>query len=277
MIAAPRLPTVGRNVVAVPRVVVDQRLHRLAVDRREPVVGVHRRRVVAPDDHLLDAAHGLLNPGRELRQRAIVVEAHHRGEVLLRQRRRGLHRDVGIGVRGVADDQHLDVPRRDGVERLALLDEDLRVLEQQVLALHSGPARLGADEQRDVRVTERDLRIAGAGHAGEQRKRAVLEFHHHAGQRRLRLVERQLEELQDHRLVAARAFRRTRSGRGGHSRSGRRRRSRRRGRVVSWARLQEVSWRTSGSRTNALTRCSIPGARSEDCPRVAGSGCDAAF
>ena len=39
-------------------------------------------------------------------------------------------------------------------------------------------------------------------HAGEQREGAVLELHHHALQRRLRLVERQLEQLQDHRLVA---------------------------------------------------------------------------
>jgi hypothetical protein len=91
----------------------------------------------------------------------------------------------------------------DGVERLALLDEDLRVLEQEILALHAGPARLGADEERVVGVLERDLGIAGAGHAREQGKGAVLELHHHALQRGLRLVDRQFEELQDDRLVAA--------------------------------------------------------------------------
>ena len=78
----------------------------------------------------------------ELRQRAVVVEAHHRREILLRQRRRGLHRDVGVGVGRVADDEHLDVARGDLVERLALLGEDLGVLQQQVLALHAGAARL---------------------------------------------------------------------------------------------------------------------------------------
>ena len=48
-----------------------------------------------------------------------------------------------------------------------------------------------------------DLGVAAAGHAGEQRKGAVLELHHHALERGLRLVDRQLEQLQMHRLVAS--------------------------------------------------------------------------
>ncbi len=72
---------------------------------------------------------------------------------------------------------------------------------QQVLAFHPGAARFGADQHRDVGVLERDLGIAGAEHADEQRKCAVLEFHHHAGQRGLRLFEREFEQLQDHRLI----------------------------------------------------------------------------
>ena len=70
-----------------------------------------------------------------------------------------------------------------------------------------GP-RARADEQRVVGVLERDLRIVGADHAGEQRERAVLEFHHHALERGLRLVQRRLElqHLQDHRLVLAQHF-----------------------------------------------------------------------
>ena len=69
-----------------------------------------------------------------------------------------------------------------------------------------GPRGPGADEQRDVGVLERDLRVGGAHHAGEQREGAVLEFHHDAAQRRLRLVHRQFEHLQDDRLVAAQHF-----------------------------------------------------------------------
>jgi hypothetical protein len=41
-----------------------------------------------------------------------VVEAEHRREVLLRQRRRRAHRDVAVGVGGVAHDQHANVARR---------------------------------------------------------------------------------------------------------------------------------------------------------------------
>jgi hypothetical protein len=59
MMAAPRLPTVGRKVLAFHSVVVDQVLDRFAVDGREAVVGVHGWRVVAPDAQLLDEATGL--------------------------------------------------------------------------------------------------------------------------------------------------------------------------------------------------------------------------
>ena len=85
----------------------------------------------------------------------------------------------------------------DGVERLALLDEDLGVLEQQVLALHARAARARADEQRDVGILERNLGVGRARHAGQQRKGAIVEFHHDALERRLRLVDRQLQQLQD--------------------------------------------------------------------------------
>ena len=54
MIAAPRLPTVGRNTLRFQSSSLISVLDRLAVDGGEAVVGVHRRRVVAPDDQLLD-------------------------------------------------------------------------------------------------------------------------------------------------------------------------------------------------------------------------------
>jgi hypothetical protein len=111
--------------------------------------------------------------------------------------------DVRIGVRGIAHDQHADVARSDRVERLALLDEDLGILEQQVLALHSGTAGLRAYEHGDRRILEGNLRIGRAHHAGEQRECAVVELHHHALQGGLRLVDGQLEELEDDGLVLA--------------------------------------------------------------------------
>ena len=162
--------------------------------------------MIAPDAQFLDGADRLAGLGRKLRQRAVVIEAQHRGEVLLRQRRRGLHRDVRVGVGGVADDQHPDAAGGDRIERLALLDEDLRVLQQEVLALHARAARLGPDQHRVVGVLEGDLGIAGPHDAGDERERRVLELHDHPLQGGLHLVDGQFEELQNHRLVAAEHF-----------------------------------------------------------------------
>jgi hypothetical protein len=104
---------------------------------------------------------------------------------------------------GFPDDQHPDVSRCDRVERLALRREDLAVRFQQVLALHSGAARAGADEQCDTHVLECNHRIGRGCHPGEQREPAVVELHHHAAQRLLRFLVRNLEQLQDHRLILA--------------------------------------------------------------------------
>jgi hypothetical protein len=97
-----------------------------------------------------------------------------------RQVRGRIHRDVGVGIGRVADHEHAHVARGDLVQGLALLDEDLGVVHQQVLALHAGSARLGADQQGVVGILEGDIRIAGADHAGQQREGAVVELHHHA-------------------------------------------------------------------------------------------------
>ena len=71
--------------VRVPVGVVDPVLQRLAVDGGEAVIRVHRRRMVAPHHQLLDAGDGDAGLDRQLRQRAVVVQAQHRGEVLRRQ------------------------------------------------------------------------------------------------------------------------------------------------------------------------------------------------
>ena len=207
MIAAPRLPTCRDEGVRVPVGVVDLVLQRRAARRwRSGSPDTSSGEWLPHTISLSMSADGHAGLRGELRQRAVVVEAQHRGEVLRRQVRRRLHRDVGIGVGRVADHQHLDVARGDIVQRLALRGEDLRVLEQQVLALHARAARTRADQQRDVGVLERDARIIRADHAGEQRERAVLELHHHALERGLGLLQRQFEHLQDDRLVLAEHF-----------------------------------------------------------------------
>ncbi len=89
------------------------------------------------------------------------------------------------------------------VQRAALLDEDLGVLGQQVLALHARTARLCSHQQRDVAIPKGALRIVGGDHAGQQREGAVVDLHHHAPQRLLRLLVGDLQQLQNDGLLGA--------------------------------------------------------------------------
>ena len=66
---------------------------------------------------LRDVRAGLL---RELRQRAVVIEAHHRREIALVQPGRIALSDQRIRVRRIADDQHAHVAVCNCIERLAL-------------------------------------------------------------------------------------------------------------------------------------------------------------
>ena len=88
MMAAPRLPTVGRKGVGVPFLVVDHVLDAGAADGGEAVVGVHGGRVVAPRRPASRCRHGLAGLGGNLAQGTVVVQAQHGGEVLARQVRR---------------------------------------------------------------------------------------------------------------------------------------------------------------------------------------------
>ena len=87
------------------------------------------------------------------------------------------------------------------VQRLALDGEDLAVLAEQLGALHALRARPRADEQRDVHTVERVVGVVVQVEPGEQRERAVDELHRHALERPHRL--RDLEQAQVDRLVRA--------------------------------------------------------------------------
>ncbi len=87
-----------------------------------------------------------------------------------------------------------------------MFGEDLGVFEQQVLALHAGAARLGANQQGLLGILEGHQRVAGADHVSQQREGAVFEFHHHTGECGLGFFQRQFEHLQDDRLVFAQHF-----------------------------------------------------------------------
>ena len=163
--------------------------------------------MVAPHDHLLQRRHFTAGLGGELRQRAVVVQAQH-AVVVVRVGAADLDGggagDVGVGVAGVAHDQHADVFLGVLGDGLALNGEDGAVGGQQVGTLHAGAARTGADQQAHVGVLERDVGVVGGDHAGEQREGAVFQLHHHALDGLLGLG--QVEQLQDDGLVLAQHF-----------------------------------------------------------------------
>ena len=103
-----------------------------------------------------------------------MVKPQHRGEAGLRQVRRRLHRDIGIGIGRIADHQHLNAALGDVVQRLALHLEDLGIGGEQIAPLHARPARTRADKNADVDVLERRIRVIGRFYPRQQRESAVI-------------------------------------------------------------------------------------------------------
>ena len=132
-----------------------------------------------------------------------MVKAQHCREALGRERGRRLHGDPGVGVAGVAHDEHLDVAACDGVKRLALDGEDFAVGAQQLRALHALGAGTGAHEERSLRVLEGHHRIARGDHVREKREGAVGKLHHHALEAIHALGRVALEHLKDDGLIGA--------------------------------------------------------------------------
>jgi hypothetical protein len=146
--------------------------------------------------HVLDAHPELLG---EHRDGAVLVEPGHRGEALARHVGGVVHRDQGVGVRRVADDQDPHVVGGTRAYGLSLGLEDRPVRLQEVGALHPLLARPGADQHRDVGAVEGLVRVGGYVHGLEQGEGAVVELHRGA----LRRLERRLdlEQLQADLLV----------------------------------------------------------------------------
>src|SRR5262249_35739503 len=72
----------GRNEVALdPGLIVDELRDLGAIDLRRVQIRVLGRRVIAPYGELAHRGDGLTDLLRDLRERAVVVEAHHRREV----------------------------------------------------------------------------------------------------------------------------------------------------------------------------------------------------
>src|SRR5690554_4388512 len=160
--------------------------------------------MVAPHHKILESADLATTFGRELRQRAIVIQAQHCREVSGWHARiffGAFHGDVRIGVAWVAYHQHFAVRVGMLTDRRALDGKDLGIFSQQVLAFHARTARASADEQGDLRILEGDVGVVGDGDSLEKWERAIFQFHSYAGKRFLRLG--QIKQLQNDRLIFA--------------------------------------------------------------------------
>jgi hypothetical protein len=132
-----------------------------------------------------------------------VVQTQHGGEVLAWQIRRALHRNVGVGVGGVAHHQHAHVAAGHGVQGFALCGKDLGIDCEQFSAFHARAAGTRAHKQCHLNIFKRLTRVAVSRHRLQQRKRAIVKLHHDALKCFLRFFVRDLKQLQDDRLILA--------------------------------------------------------------------------
>ena len=180
MIALPRCPTVGMNVSLSQVSSLTSSFIGLPPDVAKRMSGYIVGEWLPQTISFSMLSAGLPVFLRQLGERAVVIEAQHRGEVLALEIRRALHGDVRVGVGRVAHHDHLHVTLGHFVQGAALRDEHGGVLLQQIAALHARATRRGADQQRDVDVLEGDLGVVGGGDALEQREGAVVELHQRA-------------------------------------------------------------------------------------------------
>ena len=133
-----------------------------------------------------------------------MVEPHHRREVAGIQVGRVALGDQAVGVRRIADDEHLDVAGGVVVQRLALNRKDRRVGFEEFAPFHAWAARSRSDQQGDVGILEGDVRIVGGHDSPKQGKRAVVDLHDDAFEGTH--GRRDLEQLQYHRLIGSEHF-----------------------------------------------------------------------
>ena len=82
------------------------------------------------------------------------------------------------------------------IERTALGAENLRIGQEQILALHPRSARSRANKERDIAVAKGNLCIISCDADVERRKGAIQKLHHDAlqrGQRRCDLKQMQID------------------------------------------------------------------------------------
>jgi len=197
----------GQEHVVVPHRIIHQRLDAVTVGGGKAVVGVHGGGVVAPHHHLFDGRNSTTGLGGQLGQGPVVVQTQHTVVVAgigAANLDGGGAGDVGVGVGGVADYQNLHVFLGVFSDGLALNGEDLTVGFQQILPFHTLGAGAGANQQTDISILEGDGGFVGGDHTGQQRERAVFQFHDYALDGLLGLG--QVQQLEDDGLIFSKHF-----------------------------------------------------------------------
>jgi hypothetical protein len=136
--------------------------------------------VVAPDRHLLDVVDvsaGLLG---QLAQRAVVIQPGHGVELAAMRSGALLAAISELVLAGLPTTSTRTSRAAWSLIALPCGPKDGAVGGQQILALHAGAARPRADQHGEIGVFERDFQLSVATTPGQQRKGAVVQFHHHA-------------------------------------------------------------------------------------------------
>ena len=147
--------------------------------------------------------YGLAGDAGELGESTVVIQSEHSREALGRERRSRFHSDVGIGVAGVAHNEHLDVAAGNSVKCFALFGEDGTVGREQFGAFHAFGARTGTHKNGGIGILECDHRVGRGSHVCQKREGAISQFHHHALESSSAFRRIAFEQLQNDRLIGA--------------------------------------------------------------------------
>src|SRR5260370_41924385 len=115
---------------------------------------------------------------------AIFVQSGHGKPTVTWDFARIVHRDQTIRVAWVADHKHANIGGGVGRDRLALTAENLSVNPKQIFPLHSLLTRHTAYEQDPIDRPKSFVQIGRRYYPLNQRKRTIVQFHHHPLKRR---------------------------------------------------------------------------------------------
>jgi hypothetical protein len=156
MIAAPRCCTVEMNSPCSHAVSLIVSVCGLAVDARVGVIGILRRRVIAPDRDAINRRHIDTGFLRQLCLGAVLVQARHGIPAVARHFRRVVHRDQAVGVARIAHHEYSHIAGGIGLNRFALPVKMLPLMPSK--SLRSMPCLRGTLPMSSAQLTPLNLR-----------------------------------------------------------------------------------------------------------------------